>query len=120
MRQSMMLIIAMIKPFKLHDITNALTRVGVEALTVTEAQGCGRQKGHTQVFRGSEYTDRLLAMLKLEVAVPASQVEQVVKAIGEAARTGNPGDGKIFVVQLDPLVSISTGRADEMVPPLAA
>lgn len=120
MGQSMMLVIAIIKPFKLDAITQVLASVGVTALTVTEAQGHGRQEGHTQVFRGSEYTDSLLAMLKLEVAVPASQVDKVIRAIGETARTGQPGDGKIFVVQLDHIVSVSTGQTDEMIPPLAA
>jgi nitrogen regulatory protein P-II 2 len=120
MDQSVMLVVAIVRPFKLDAITQALARVGVGALTISEAQGHGRQEEHTHVFRGSEYKDSLLPMLKLEAAIPAWQVNKVTGAIGEAARTGQPGDGKIFVVQLDDVVSVSTGRSDEIVPPLAA
>jgi nitrogen regulatory protein P-II 2 len=109
----MKLVIAVIKPFKLDDIRDALTRVGVHGLTVTEAKGFGRQKGHTEIYRGAEYTVNFLPKLKIEVAVAADQVDKVVAAIIGAAKTGEIGDGKIFVVPLDHAVRIRTGETDE-------
>jgi nitrogen regulatory protein P-II 2 len=109
----MKLVIAVIKPFKLDDIRDALTRVGVHGLTVTEARGFGRQKGHTEIYRGAEYTVSFLPKLKIEVAVAADQVDKVVAAIIGAAKTGEIGDGKIFVVPLDHAVRIRTGETDE-------
>jgi nitrogen regulatory protein P-II 2 len=109
----MKLIMAVIKPFKLDEIRDALTRVGVHGLTVTEAKGYGRQKGHTEIYRGNEYTVNLLPKLKIEVAVASAQVEQVTAAIIGAAKTGEIGDGKIFVMQLDHAVRIRTGETDE-------
>ncbi|HEV7983878.1 MAG TPA: P-II family nitrogen regulator [Xanthobacteraceae bacterium] len=109
----MKLIMAVIKPFKLDEIRDALTRVGVHGLTVTEAKGYGRQKGHTEIYRGNEYTVNLLPKLKIEVAVASAQVEQVTAAIIGAAKTGEIGDGKIFVMELDHAVRIRTGETDE-------
>jgi nitrogen regulatory protein P-II 2 len=109
----MKLIMAVIKPFKLDDIRDALTRVGVHGLTVTEAKGYGRQKGHTEIYRGNEYTVNFLPKLKIEVAVASDQVEKVTAAIIGAAKTGQIGDGKIFVMELDHAVRIRTGETDE-------
>jgi nitrogen regulatory protein P-II 2 len=110
---SMKLIMAVIKPFKLDEIRDALTCVGVHGLTVTEAKGYGRQKGHTEIYRGTEYTVNLLPKLKIEVAVASAQVEKVTAAIIGAAKTGEIGDGKIFVMELDHAVRIRTGETDE-------
>src|SRR5271167_3297331 len=112
-RESMKLIMAIIKPFKLEEIRDALTRVGVHGLTVTEAKGYGRQKGHTEIYRGAEYTVNFLPKLKIEVAVASDQVDQVTAAIIGAAKTGEIGDGKIFVMPLDHAVRIRTGETDE-------
>ena len=109
----MKLVMAIIKPFKLDDVRNALTDAGVHGLTVTEAKGFGRQKGHTEIYRGAEYTVNFLPKLKIEVAVAADQVESVVAAIVGAAKTGQIGDGKIFVMPLDHAVRIRTGETDE-------
>jgi nitrogen regulatory protein P-II 2 len=109
----MKLIMAVIKPFKLDDIRDALNRVGVHGLTVTEAKGYGRQKGHTEIYRGNEYTVNFLPKLKIEVAVASDQVEKVTAAIIGAAKTGQIGDGKIFVMELDHAVRIRTGETDE-------
>jgi nitrogen regulatory protein P-II 2 len=109
----MKLVMAVIKPFKLDEIRDALTRVGVHGLTVTEAKGYGRQKGHTEIYRGAEYTVNFLPKLKIEVAVASDQVDQVVAAIIGAAKTGEIGDGKIFVMPLDHAVRIRTGETDE-------
>jgi nitrogen regulatory protein P-II 2 len=109
----MKLVMAVIKPFKLDEIRDALTNVGVHGLTVTEAKGYGRQKGHTEIYRGAEYTVNLLPKLKIEVAVAADQVEKVTAAIIKAAKTGEIGDGKIFVMPLDHAVRIRTGETDE-------
>jgi len=108
----MKLIMAIIKPFKLEEIRDALTEVGVHGLTVTEAKGYGRQKGHTEIYRGAEYVVNLLPKLKIEVAVNANLVDQVIEAITAAARTGQIGDGKIFVYGLDSAVRIRTGEKD--------
>jgi nitrogen regulatory protein P-II 2 len=109
----MKLIMAVIKPFKLDEIRDALTSVGVHGLTVTEAKGYGRQKGHTEIYRGNEYTVNFLPKLKIEVAVASDQVEKVTAAIIGAAKTGQIGDGKIFVMELDHAVRIRTGETDE-------
>ena len=109
----MKLVMAVIKPFKLDEIRDALTRVGVHGLTVTEAKGYGRQKGHTEIYRGAEYTVNFLPKLKIEVAVATDQVDQVTAAIISAAKTGEIGDGKIFVMPLDHAVRIRTGETDE-------
>jgi nitrogen regulatory protein P-II 2 len=109
----MKLVMAVIKPFKLDDVRNALTGAGVHGLTVTEAKGFGRQKGHTEIYRGAEYTVNFLPKLKIEVAVASEQVDAVVAAIIGAAKTGEVGDGKIFVISIDHAVRIRTGETDE-------
>ena len=109
----MKFVMAVIKPFKLDDVRNALTNAGVHGLTVTEAKGFGRQKGHTEIYRGAEYTVNFLPKLKIEVAVASDQVDAVVGAIISAAKTGEVGDGKIFVMSLDHAVRIRTGETDE-------
>ena len=106
----MKLVMAIIKPFKLDEIRDALTGVGVHGLTVTEAKGYGRQKGHTEIYRGTEYTVNLLPKLKIEVAVAADQVEKVTAAIIGAAKTGEIGDGKIFVLDVQEAIRIRTGE----------
>jgi nitrogen regulatory protein P-II 2 len=109
----MKFVMAVIKPFKLDDVRNALTSAGVLGLTVTEARGFGRQKGHTEIYRGAEYTVNFLPKLKIEVAVASDQVDAVVAAIVSAAKTGEVGDGKIFVMSIDHAVRIRTGETDE-------
>ena len=109
----MKLIIAIIKPFKLDAVRDALTATGVQGLTVTEVKGYGRQKGHTEIYRGAEYAVSFLPKLKIEVAVPASETERVVEAITEAARTGQIGDGKIFSLDLCGALRIRTGETNE-------
>ncbi len=108
----MKLIIAIIKPFKLDAVRDALTASGVEGLTVTEVKGYGRQKGHTEIYRGAEYAVSFLPKLKVEVAVASERAQAVVEAISEAARTGQIGDGKIFVLDLLSALRIRTGEAD--------
>ena len=102
---------AIIKPFKLEDVKEALNKVGVQGLTVTEAKGYGRQKGHTELYRGAEYVVDFLPKVKLELAVDDEQVDRVVEAIIETARTGKIGDGKIFVCELGQAVRIRTGES---------
>jgi nitrogen regulatory protein P-II 2 len=109
----MKLVTAIIKPFKLEDVRTALTDAGVLGLTVTEAKGFGRQKGHTEIYRGAEYAVNFVPKLKIEVAVPSDRADAVVAAIVTAARTGEIGDGKIFVMPLDHSVRIRTGETDE-------
>ena len=109
----MKIVMAVIKPFKLDEVRDALTGVGVHGLTVTEVKGYGRQKGHTEIYRGAEYTVNFLPKLKVEVAVAADQVDAVVAAIISAAKTGEVGDGKIFVMSIDHAVRIRTGETDE-------
>ncbi len=106
----MKLITAIIKPFKLDDVREALSEVGVSGMTVTEVKGFGRQKGHTELYRGAEYVVDFLPKVKLEVAVADEQVERVVEAISKAARTGRIGDGKIFVSSLEQVLRIRTGE----------
>ncbi len=108
----MKLIIAIIKPFKLDAVRDALTAIGVQGMTVTEVKGYGRQKGHTEIYRGAEYTVSFLPKLKIEVAVPSSDADRVVEAITEAARTNQIGDGKIFVLELQSALRIRTGGMD--------
>jgi nitrogen regulatory protein P-II 2 len=108
----MRLIIAIIKPFKLDAVRDALTAIGVQGLTVTEVKGYGRQKGHTEIYRGAEYAVSFLPKLKIEVAVPAAEAERVVEAIAEAARTGQIGDGKIFTLDLKSALRIRTGETN--------
>ena len=108
----MKIVMAIIKPFKLDEVRDALTGVGVHGLTVTEVKGFGRQKGHTELYRGAEYVVDFLPTVKIEVAVDSPQVEKVVEAITAAARTGQIGDGKIFVLALDHAVRIRTGESD--------
>jgi nitrogen regulatory protein P-II 1 len=104
---------AIIKPFKLDDVKEALHEVGVSGITVTEAKGFGRQKGHTELYRGAEYIVDFLPKVKLEVVVEDGIVERVVEAISGAARTGRIGDGKIFVIPVEKAVRIRTGELDE-------
>jgi nitrogen regulatory protein PII len=99
---------AIIKPFKLEDVKEALTGIGVEGMTVSEVKGFGRQKGHTEIYRGSEYTVDFLPKLKLEIILPDSEVEQAVKAIVNAAKTGKIGDGKVFIMPIESAVRIRT------------
>lgn len=108
----MKVIMAIIKPFKLDEVRDALSAIGVQGLTVTEVKGYGRQKGHTEIYRGTEYAVSFLPKLKIEVAVAGDQVEKVVEAISGAAKTGQIGDGKIFVYSIDQAVRIRTGETD--------
>ncbi|WAT19074.1 P-II family nitrogen regulator [Aurantiacibacter sp. MUD11] len=104
---------AIIKPFKLDEVKDALHEVGVSGITVTEAKGFGRQKGHTELYRGAEYVVDFLPKVKLEVIVADSMAEQVVEAIAGAAKTGRIGDGKIFVSDIGTAIRIRTGEQDE-------
>ena len=108
----MKIIMAIIKPFKLDEVRDVLTAIGVQGMTVTEVKGYGRQKGHTEIYRGTEYTANFLAKLKIEVAVSESQADKVVDAISTAAKTGQIGDGKIFVFHVEQAVRIRTGETD--------
>ena len=104
----MKLIIAIIKPFKLEEVKSALTEIGIEGMTVTEVKGFGRQKGHTEIYRGSEYTVDFLPKVKLEIAVADAAANKAVEAIVKSANTGKIGDGKIFVLPLEEIVRIRT------------
>jgi nitrogen regulatory protein P-II 2 len=108
----MKIVMAIIKPFKLDGVRTALTSVGVEGLTVSEVKGFGRQKGHTEIYRGTEYAVSFVPKIKIEVAVNSNDVSKVVDAITGAAKTGEIGDGKIFVYGLDHAVRIRTGETD--------
>ena len=108
----MKLITAIIKPFKLDDVREALATLGVEGLTVSEVKGFGRQKGHTELYRGAEYQVDFLPKVKLEIATLADNVEQIIDAISKAAHTGKIGDGKIFVSSIEKAVRIRTGETD--------
>ena len=107
----MKMVVAIIKPFKLDDVRSALAEVGIQGITVTEVKGFGRQKGHTELYRGAEYVVDFLPKVKLELAVDDEQVDRVVEAITEAARTSKIGDGKIFVLELGQTVRIRTGES---------
>jgi len=108
----MKLIIAVIKPFKLEEVRDALTAVGVHGMTVTEVKGYGRQKGHMEIYRGSEYAVNFLPKVRIEIAVPSELADRVVEAIGTAAKTGQIGDGKIFVAPIEGAMRIRTGETD--------
>ena len=108
----MKLIIAVIKPFKLDEVREALTRVGVAGMTVTEVKGFGRQKGHTEIYRGAEYAVNFLPKLRVEVAVDDKQLDQVTDALAAAAKTGQIGDGKIFVTPIERALRIRTGETN--------
>ena len=109
----MKIVMAIIKPFKLDEVRDALTAIGVHGLTVTEVKGYGRQKGHTEIYRGTEYAVNFLPKLKIEVAIASDQVDKIIGAITGAAKTGQIGDGKIFVFSLDHAVRIRTGETDD-------
>jgi len=106
----MKLVTAIIKPFKLDDVREALSEIGVQGITVTEVKGFGRQKGHTELYRGAEYVVDFLPKVKLELAIAADILDQVIEAISKAANTGKIGDGKIFVAPLEQVVRIRTGE----------
>jgi len=108
----MKFVIAIIKPFKLDEVRDALTAIGVHGMTVTEVKGYGRQKGHTEIYRGAEYAVNFLPKVKIEVAIADDLEDKAVAAIGNAAKTGQIGDGKIFVYDLDRAVRIRTGETD--------
>jgi len=108
----MKLVIAIIKPFKLDEVRDALTGLGVRGMTVTEVKGYGRQKGHTEIYRGAEYAVNFLPKIRVEVAVASEEADRVVEAIGAAAKTGQIGDGKIFVMPLDHAMRIRTSETD--------
>ncbi|MGR3838803.1 MAG: P-II family nitrogen regulator [Cognatishimia sp.] len=109
----MKLIIATIKPFKLEEVREALTEIGVRGLMVTEIKGFGAQSGHTEIYRGAEYTVNFVPKVKLELVVAASMVDQVVETISQTARTGKIGDGKIFVLDVAQAVRVRTGETNE-------
>jgi nitrogen regulatory protein P-II 2 len=106
----MKLVTAIIKPFKLDEVREALSAIGVQGITVTEVKGFGRQKGHTELYRGAEYVVDFLPKVKLEIAIDTALLDQVVEAIEKTARTGKIGDGKIFVFELEQVVRIRTGE----------
>ncbi len=109
----MKMVTAIIKPFKLDDVRDALGDIGIKGITVTEVKGFGRQKGHTELYRGAEYVVDFLPKIKLEAAVADSQVEQVIEAISKSANTGKIGDGKIFVTSIEQVIRIRTGESGE-------
>ena len=109
----MKLVVAIIKPFKLDEVRQALTAIGVHGMTVTEVKGYGRQKGHTEIYRGAEYVVNFLPKLRIEVAVDSKLVDRVVSVITTGARTGQIGDGKIFVTPIDHALRIRTGETDD-------
>ena len=108
----MKIVMAIIKPFKLEEVRDALTAIGVHGLTVTEVKGYGRQKGHTEIYRGAEYAVSFLPKIKIKVAMASDQVDKTINAITSATKTGQISDGKIFVINLDHAVRIRTGEAD--------
>jgi nitrogen regulatory protein P-II 2 len=108
----MKLIVAIIKPFKLDDVRDALVAIGVHGMTITEVKGYGRQKGHTEIFRGAEYAVNFLPKIRVEVAVPSEEADRVVEAISNAAKTGQIGDGKVFVTPIEQAIRIRTGETD--------
>ena len=111
MGNQMKIVMAIIKPFKLDEVREALTAIGIQGLTVTEVKGYGRQKGHTEIYRGTEYAVSFLPKLKIEIAVATEIVDKAVEAIASSAKTGQIGDGKIFVYDLNQAVRIRTGEA---------
>jgi len=108
----MKLVMAIIKPFKLDEVREALSAIGVQGLTVTEVKGYGRQKGHTEIYRGAEYAVNFLPKIKIEVAVKSNMTDRVVETIAGKAKTGQIGDGKIFVYPIEQVVRIRTGETD--------
>ena len=106
----MKLVTAIIKPFKLDEVRDALTSIGIQGMTVAEVKGYGRQKGHTEIYRGAEYAVNFLPKVRIDVAVDSSRVEQVIEAISSSAKTGQIGDGKIFVTAVEQSVRIRTGE----------
>jgi nitrogen regulatory protein PII len=110
---AMKLITAIIKPFKQDDVREALSEIGIAGVTATEVKGFGRQKGHTELYRGAEYVVDFLPKVKLEIAVPAALVDQAIEAIVKSANTGKIGDGKIFVTTLEQVIRIRTGETGE-------
>ena len=108
----MKLVTAIIKPFKLDDVREALSEIGVHGITVTEVKGFGRQKGHTELYRGAEYVVDFLPKVKIDVAIADDQLDRVIEAITKAANTGKIGDGKLFVVNLEQAIRIRTGETD--------
>ena len=109
----MKFVIAVIKPFKLDEVREALTRIGVHGMTVTEVKGYGRQKGHTEIYRGAEYQVNFLPKLRLEIAIASEQLDQVIEVIATTARTGQIGDGKVFVMPVEEAYRIRTGESGE-------
>ena len=109
----MKIVMAIIKPFKLEEVRDALTAIGVHGLTVTEVKGYGRQKGHTEIYRGAEYAVSFLPKIKIEIAVKAAMVDAVIEAISSKAKTGQIGDGKIFVTPLESVTRIRTGESGD-------
>jgi nitrogen regulatory protein P-II 2 len=108
----MKLITAIVKPFKLDDVRDALTRAGVQGMTIAEVKGYGRQKGHTEIYRGAEYAVNFLPKVRIDVAVDDSRVDQLMDVISQAAKTGQIGDGKIFVTRIERVLRIRTGETD--------
>ena len=108
----MKLVTAIIKPFKLDDVRESLSEIGVQGITVTEVKGFGRQKGHTELYRGAEYVVDFLTKVKIDVAIDDKDLDRVIEAITKAANTGKIGDGKIFVVNLEQAIRIRTGETD--------
>jgi nitrogen regulatory protein P-II 2 len=108
----MKIVVAVIKPFKLDEVRDALTAIGVHGMTVSEVKGYGRQRGHTEIYRGAEYAVSFLPKVKVEVAVATDQVDKVIDAITSAAKTGQIGDGKIFVIPIEHALRIRTGETD--------
>ncbi|MBR7060097.1 MAG: P-II family nitrogen regulator [Neisseriaceae bacterium] len=109
----MKMISAVIKPFKLDDVREALSEVGVQGMTVSEVKGFGRQKGHTEIYRGAEYAVDFLPKIRIDIAVQDDEVEKIIETISQTAYTGKTGDGKIFVMNLEHVVRIRTGETDE-------
>ncbi len=109
----MKMVTAIIKPFKVDEVRDALTAIGVHGMTATEVKGYGRQKGHTEIYRGTEYAVSFLPKVKIEIAVPTAQVDKVIETVISAAKTGQIGDGKIFVFGIDQAVRIRTGESDD-------
>ncbi len=109
----MKLITAIIKPFKLEEVRESLDKIGITGMTITEVKGFGRQKGHTELYRGAEYVIDFLPKIKVEIAVSLDQLENVVNAISKSASSGKIGDGKIFITSLDQVIRIRTGETDE-------
>jgi nitrogen regulatory protein P-II 2 len=108
----MKLLTAIIKPFKLEEVRTALTDLGLQGMTVTEVKGYGRQKGHTEIYRGAEYAVSFLPKIKIEIVIPSDQVEKAIEAVQTAAKTGQIGDGKIFISPIDHTVRVRTGEVD--------